>query len=332
MSQPKTGVGITGLGSYIPQKTVTNKDLSRRLKIRSEAILSQTGIESRHYVSKNESASFMAAEASKAACKKAGLEPAALDLIIGCTTSGDYVFPATSAKVQSLLGAKKAGAFDLSASASSFPIALGIAADRLRARPETEHVLIFGTAVQSPYIDWRKENLAVLLGDAAAAAVVSRVPARVGILAGETLARGESFEAARLRGGGSSFPIREDNVNKGLQFIEMDGPAMGREFLKAQPELIEKTLEKAGVKKKDVDLIIFHQANLRLIHYAMDKLKMDKTKTFSNISHLGNTAEASIPLALCEAEERGILKKNSLVVLSGVGAGCILAVTVLRWK
>ncbi len=331
VTQSDFGVGISGLGKYLPRKTITNAELGKKIKILPSEISERSGITTRHFAGKDESASRMSADAANAALRQAGVKADKINLIICCTTSGDYLFPATAAKVQGLIGAEHAAAFDLSASAASFPLALGLAHDRLRSRPELNHILVIGTAVQSPFIDWRNHSLAALLGDGSGAALLSRVPVPYGILANESIVKGELFEAARLRGGGSAFPMKKDNVDQGLQYIEMDGPTIGREFLKTQPQLIDQALSRAGLKRSDIDLIIFHQANLRLIQYAMERLKLPMSKTYANVSRVGNTAEASIPMALCEAGEKGLIKRGSLVVLSGVGAGCILSVTVMRW-
>lgn len=311
------GVGIAGLGKSFPKKKITNEELARSLQIPAASIQEKNGILTRYYAGDGESAFSLSLASSREAIRRAKADPKRIDSVIGCTTSGDYVFPALACRLQHEIGAVHAGAFDLSASASSFPAALRIAYDRFRGEPSVEHILIVGTAVQSPLIDWSNVPLAVLLGDASGAALLSKVPEGYGILATELLSRGENFEAACLKNGG---------------FIEMDGVAMGREFLKEQPLLIEKALGKAGLKVKDVDLFIFHQANLRLIQYAMDRLAVPMSKTFANVQDYGNVAEASIPAALCEAWEKGLVKKDGVIVLSGVGAGVTLSAAVLKWQ
>lgn len=329
---PETfGIGITGVGKYLPKQRVESASLAERLGVSTDWIQGRTGIVSRHFVSDGESASTISASAAQQALERAKISADQINLVIGCTSSGDYLFPAMACKVQDMIGASQAAAFDLNASSVGFQVGLSLAADRLRCDASLQHALVIGTAVQSPYIDWTNPKISILLGDGAAAAVLSRVPEGYGILASENLSNGEIFEAARLRGGGSSFPLRSGNVEKGLQFIEMDGVVMGREFLKKQPAIIEKCLEKAGLRMKDVDLFLFHQANVRLIQFLMDRMKLPMSKTFTNAERLGNTADASLPLALCEASEKGLIKRNDIVVLSGIGAGCLLGATVLRW-
>ena len=332
MPKNNFGAGITGLGRCLPKNKVSNETLARGLGVSSQWIHQRSGIEARHFVSAKEPASKISVMSSRQALRRARVKAGDIDLIIGCTTSGDYLFPALAAKVQHLLGAKKAGAFDLSASASSFAIALGLARDRIANDPSVKHVLVFGTAVQSPYIDWKNPSLAAILGDGSAAAVISKVPKNYGILSSEVLCRGENFDAARLRAGGSSHPFCPGHAGLKYQSIEMDGVKMGREFIKTQPRMIAKALRKAKLRIGEVDLFIFHQANLRLIQMLMQRLKLPMSKTYTSFEQAGNTAEASVPFALCEAWEKGLIRKGSLVVVSAIGAGCILATTVLRWS
>ncbi|MDD5218429.1 MAG: ketoacyl-ACP synthase III, partial [Candidatus Omnitrophica bacterium] len=321
------------LGRGVPKKKVTSRELAKKLKVTPQWILSRTGIRERRYLGPRETASGISALAARQAIARAGLQAEEIDLVIGCTSSGDYVFPPMACKVQALLGAKRAGAFDVSGSSAGFTIGLGIARDRLLADASLKNIVVVGTAVQSPYIDWDNLQMAVLLGDGSAAAVVSRVPQGYGILAFDTLSHGSLFDAAYLKGGGSRYPfIQGGNPGKTkLGFIEMDGVVMGREYLKEQPLVIHRVLHKAGLKMKDVDLLIFHQANLRLMQFLMERLNLPMSKTFTNIERFGNTADASIPLALCEASEKKILKRDHVVVVSGVGAGCILGAAVMRW-
>ena len=307
-----------GLGKCLPKKRVTNQSLAKKLKTDPDSIVGRTGIRCRHFAGKKESASFLSAQAAKQALKNAGVTPQEIQLIIGATSSGDYLFPAMACKVQCLIGASKAAAFDLSASAAGFLVGISLAADGLRYDLAMKNALVIGTAVQSPYIDWKTPALAVLLGDGSGAALVSRVPEGYGILASKIISDGRNFEAARLRGGNS-------------RHIEMDGVVMGREFLKNQPVVIEAALKKADLKLKDVDLFIFHQANARLIQFLMGRLGVPISKTHMNIERVGNTAEASLPMALYDAQEAGRLKRGQIVVLSAIGAGTISAATVLRW-
>ncbi len=315
-SDLKFGVGILGLGRYLPKRKITNQTLAKKLRISPGLILERTGIENRFFAGPSETSAFMAFKAGRQALNRAGVKPNDIDLIMGCTSSGNYRFPAMACKVQDLLEARHAGAFDLAASASGFPIAVAAAADRLCCDSEVKNILVVGVAAQSPYINWKDPKIAPLLGDGSGAALIARVPKGFGVLTHVLLSRGDIYDAARLREGGH---------------IEMDGVVMGRAFLKDQPILIAKALKKAGVRLSDANLFIFHQANLRLIQFLMERLHLPMSRTFTNVAKVGNTADASIPIALCEAQEQGKIRRGDVVVLSGLGAGCILSVTVLRW-
>ncbi len=323
-------MGITGLGVSFPSQKISNEFLENKLKVNSGWIQKRTGIKSRFYVSQDETAADLSVGSAKSALRQAGVKASDLGLIVCGTTSGNYLFPATACKVQDALGAAKALAFDISASATSFQTGLSIAFDHLKTHPPVLHALVIGTAVQSPYIDFGQPEIAVLLGDASGAAVVSRVKEGSGILSSKFLCRGNLYEAARLRGGGSQYPLRTENVRNKFQYIELDGVAMGREFLKTQPELMRTALREAKLDFKDVSVFIFHQANLRLIELLMQKLACPLSSTATTIQKLGNCAEASVPATLADASKRGLIHPGALIMLSSVGAGCTLAVTLLR--
>ena len=312
----RSGIGITGLGKSLPKNQCTNDDLAKRLKVTPEWIYGRTGVKTRHFINGHETASSLSADAAKQAMKRARVKSSELGLVIGCTSSGDYLFPPMACKVQDLLGASKAGAFDLSASSLGFQVGLNVAADRLHSEPHLKHIVVMATAIQSPYINWKDPKISGLLGDGCAAAVISKVPKGYGLLSSHLVSRGKIFEAATLKEGGT---------------IEMDGVIMGREFLKNQPAIIQEALKKAGLKIKDVDLFIFHQANNRLIQFLMERMKLPMSKTYTNAERYGNTADASTLLALCEAWEHKKIKRGDIVVLSGVGAGCLLGAVVMKW-
>lgn len=331
MPERASGVGIIGVGKYIPKHVVTNADAARRLGVTPEWIAERTGITNRYVVGAGETASSMSVSAAQEALRCAGIVAGDVDLIICCTFSGDYVFPAMAARVQDLLGATRAGAFDVVANCTGFQIGVSIAADRLRSDATLQHVLVIGTAVQSPYIGWKDPESSMFFGDGAGAAVVSRVPDDYGVLASAVTCNGSVFDAVRLRGGGSSHPIRPENVHEGLQYYEMNGMETWKQLITHQPKAIQRALEKAGLTTDDVDCFILHQANLRLIQYLMAKMKLPMSKTYTNVERIGNTADASMAIALCEAVENGVIQRGHIVVLSGVGAGYIFGATVLRW-
>ena len=327
----RAGVGVLGTGKYVPSKVITNKQLEEWTGVPAQSIIDNIGIETRYVVEDNETASGMSATAAKQAIEMAGIEAAQIGLIIGCSFTGDYVYPAMACKVQDLINAKNAGAFDLMANCTGFQVGLSMAADHMACDPGIEYTLVFGTALQSRFINWHDPNTAIYFGDGAGAAVLGRVPGGYGVLSTEIFTNGKVFDAVRMRGGGSSYPLRCDNVNAGLQYYEMNGMEVWKQVIQYQPLVIRRSLEKIGKKLEDADFFIFHQANLRLIEYLMAKMKQPLERTYNNVAEIGNTADASIAIALSEAVRSGLIKRGNLVVISGVGAGFTFGSTVIRW-
>lgn len=201
----------------------------------------------------------------------------------------------------------------------------------MRCDPSLAYGLVVGSALQSRFINWKDASSAIYFGDGAGAAVLGRVLPGYGILATDVLSNGKVFDSVRMRGGGSSFPMRPDNVDQGLQYYEIDGMEVWKQVVLYQPKVIRRSLAKLGLTEHDVDFFVFHQANLRLIEYLMAKMRLPMSKTYTNVSDYGNTADASQAIALCEAVENGCLHRDGLVVVSGVGAGFTFGATVMRW-
>jgi len=326
-----SGVGIIGSGRYVPNKKITNKMLEEWTGVPEQKIISNIGVETRYCVEDHETASGMSAIAARQAMEMAGIEASQIGLILGCGFTGDYVYPAMACKIQDLIDAKNAGAFDVMANCTGFQIGLGIASDRMICDSSIDYTLVVGTALQSRYINWKDADTAIYFGDGAGAAVLGRVPQGYGVLSTEVLSNGKVFDAVRMRGGGSSYPLRADNINEGLQYYEMNGMEVWKQVIQYQPLVIRKSLEKINMKVDDVDFFIFHQANLRLIEYLMAKMKQPMKKTYVNVSEIGNTADASIAITLCDAMKAGLLKKDYIVVVTGVGAGFTFGSTVIKW-
>jgi len=325
------GVGIAGVGKYLPDEIITNSQVELWTNLYPGFIQEKTGINNRRRAGPNEAASEMAVRAARDAISMAGISPDELGLIITCSFTGDYVYPAVSCKIQELLGAKNAGAFDIMANCTGFQVGLSIASDRMMIDPAINYVLVIGVALQSRYINWSDPNSAIYFGDGAGAAVLKRVPAEYGFIAHEITSNGKAFEAVRMRGGGSSFPLNNTNINQGLQFYELNGIEVWKQVIQFQPKVIAKSLEKIDKSTSDVDFFILHQANLRLIEYLMAKMRQPMKKTILNMMEYGNTADASIAIALCDAVCEGRLIRDDLVVISGVGAGFIFGSSVLKW-
>lgn len=331
MKNMNSGVSVIGVGKYVPAKMINNKMLEEWTGVPAQKIKDSIGIESRFVVEDDETASGMSAIAARQAIEIAGIDPYQIGLIIGCSFTGDYIYPAMACKVQDLLKAKNAGAFDLMANCTGFQVGLSVASDRMICDEKIEYALVIGTALQSRFINWSDPNSAIYFGDGAGAAVLGRVQSGYGFLSTEILTNGKVFDAVRMRGGGSSYPLRAQNINDGLQYYELNGLEVWKQVIQYQPLVIERSLEKIGKKVHNVDFFIFHQANLRLIEYLMAKMKQPMTKTYTNVATIGNTADASIAIALCDVVNGGRLKRDDLVVLSGVGAGFTFGSTVMRW-
>jgi 3-oxoacyl-[acyl-carrier-protein] synthase-3 len=326
-----SGVGVIGVGKYIPSKVITNDQVETWTGISAQSIIAKTGITARYVVEDNETASGISAVAAIQAIQSAGITPEQVGVIVGCTFSGDYIYPAMACKVQELIGARRAGAFDLLANCTGFQVGLSVVADRLRCDPSLAYGLVLGTAIQSRFIKWTDPESAMYFGDGAGAAVMGRVPAGYGFLSTEVFTNPSVFEVVRLRGGGSSHPLRPENINDDLQYYDMNGMEVWKQVIQYQPTVNRNALAKIGKKIEDVDFFIFHQANLRLIEYLMAKMKQPMSKTYTNVATIGNTADASLAIALCEAVEKGLLQRGHLVVISGVGAGFTFGASVIRW-
>jgi 3-oxoacyl-[acyl-carrier-protein] synthase III len=233
--------------------------------------------------------------------------------------------------VQDLVGAVNAGTFDITANCTGFQVALTVGADRMNADKTISNVLVVGAALQSRFINWNDANSSIYFGDGAGAVVLGRVPESYGFIASDIFSNSKVYESVRLRGGGSSFPLTEKNINEGLQFYEVNGLEVWKQVIQNQPKVIKRVLAKAEMNIEDVDFFIFHQANLRLIEYLMAKMHLPLTKTFTNVKEIGNTAEASMAIALDEAVRKNLIKRDQNVLISGVGAGFIFGASLIKW-
>jgi 3-oxoacyl-[acyl-carrier-protein] synthase-3 len=234
-------------------------------------------------------------------------------------------------KVQQLIGANNAGSYDILANCTGFQVGLATVADRMKADPTIKYGLVLGTAIQSRYLDFSDIDSALFNGDGSGAALLGRVPKGYGILETEIFTNPKVYESVRLRGGGSSFPMRPENINKGLQYIEMNGMEVWKEVIQNQPRVIRRLMKKMKKNIKDVDFFIFHQANLHLIEYLMGKMKLPMEKTYVNVTDIGNTADASMAIALCDAVNGKMINNSDLMVITGVGAGFTFGATAIRW-
>ncbi len=325
------GAGVIGVGRYVPSRRVGNDEVAAWTGVSAETIEAKTGVAFRHLAADDETASGMAAEAAGQALVMAGVDPARVGVIIACTFTGDYIYPAMACRVQKLIAAKNAGSFDLMANCTGFQVGLDVVASRMIVDRTIDYAIVLGVALQSRFINWSDPNSAIYFGDGASAALLGRVPTGFGVIATDIYSNPAAFESVRMRGGGSSHPMRPDNVGQGLQYYEVDGLEVWKQVVRYQPKSIRQALEKVGMTTDDVNFFIFHQANLRLIEYLMAKMRKPMSMTYTNVAEIGNTADASIGIALCDAVRAGALTRGDVVVVSGVGAGFTFGTSVLRW-
>ena len=317
---------IIGHGSYTPKKVLTNDDMAKIVETNDEWITTRTGIKARCIV-ENETTSDMAFEAAKMAMDNAGIAAEDLDLIVLATVCPDNTTPSTAAKVAARLGVKVGTpAFDISAACSGFVYALTMADNMVRLG-QIKTALVIGAESLSKITDWTDRNTCVLFGDGAGAIVIraregNGTAQDVGVLSTKIYADGTHYEDLKTTGGVSSTQT--------TGFITMDGKEVFKFAVNALTQAAEAAMEAAGVETKDVDWLIPHQANIRIIDVVGEKLGLPKEKVIVNIAGHGNTSAASIPLALSENISSGVIKKGDMVVLSAMGAGFTWGGAVVR--
>lgn len=326
------GIIISGVGHCLPTQSEDNETLCRKLPVSPEWIFEKTGIMRRYIAAPTDTASDYATKAAKSALEMSNLNADEIDLIIACTFSGDYIFPPLSAKVQSELNASRAQIFDLQANCTGFVTGLTVATDRMRVDPSVRNCLVIGVEFCTRYIDRQDVNTAIYLSDGAGAAVLSRSSSQFGIIASSFHTDTSNYEAVRMRGGGSSFSLQGRSFDPAIDLMEMNGLATWKQAITHLPSVIRAACQKSGVRLADVDFLLFHQANLRLIEYIVRKMGFDMSKTYTNVQEIGNTGAASLAIALSEAVGKGKLKDGDLVVFAAVGAGFNFGASVWRWN
>lgn len=325
-------VSILGVGHHLPAEREDNVSLCRKLDgVTPEWIVEKTGIEARTIAAPDDTAWGYAVAAGRQALAMAGVDGAQIGLIIVCTFSGDYIFPPVSAKVAQQIGATHAQVYDLQANCAGFVAGLTAASDRLRVDPSVGHALVIAVEMCTRYIDRSDVNTAIYLSDAAGAAVLGPAPARQGVQASAFHTDPSNFEAVRLRGGGAAYRNHNRAFDPAIDHMEMNGIATWKQAVTHLPPTIRRACAKAEVALADLDFMVFHQANLRLIEYLVRKLGQGMDKTYTNVATVGNSGSASLAVALSEAVQHGHLKPGQLVLLGGVGAGFTFGASVWRW-
>lgn len=323
---------IVGWGMAVPDRVITNDDLARMVETSDEWIRSRTGIrERRMAVGPKESTATLALQAAREALKIADVPPSALDLVICATTSPEYLFPATACLVQNALGAAKAGAYDLSAACSGFVYGLAMARGLVVAG-DADYVLVIGAETLTRFLDWSDRNTCILFGDGAGALLVAASHEPGGLLSCVLGSDGSGGDLLMMPAGGSAHPPTMETVTSRMHMLKMDGKAVFRFAVQAMADGTREAVAKAGLTLADVDLVIPHQANTRIIQASVVKqLKIPEQKVFVNLERYGNTSSASIPIALCEAIEAGRVRPGQNLVFAGFGAGLTWGATAVRW-
>ena len=324
---------IVGWGHHVPDKVITNHDLAQIVDTNDEWIRSRTGIAERHVAADpKETSASLAVIAARKALEVADVPASKIDLIICATTTPEYAFPATACVIQDALGADNAGAFDLSAACSGFVYALSMARGQIMAG-DAEYVLVIGTETLSRIVDWTDRETCILFGDGAGAVLVAASEVPGGIVAVDLGSDGSGGNTLMVPAGGSAMSTSLETVSSGMHYLKMDGKAVFRFATRVMAASTRKVLERAGYTTDEVDLVVPHQANIRIIQNSvLNQLKIPADKVFVNLEKYGNTSTASIPIALCEAIEAGKLKPGYKVVFVGFGAGLTWASCAIDWR
>ena len=322
-------VSITGLGSHVPERVVTNDDLSTMMDTNDEWIVERTGIRERRIAAPEEALSDLALPAAREALEDAGLQGSDLDLVIVATVTPDMALPATAAIMADELGAHDAGAYDLSAGCTGFMYAVAQAYGML-AGGLARRALVVGGDVLSKIMDWTDRRTAVLFGDGAGAVVMERV-GEGGFLGFELGADGSGGPQLYLPAGGSRTPATEESVAERLHFVQMNGREVFKFATRVLVSSAEAVLAECGRTIEDVDVYVPHQANVRIIDHATRKLGIPQDRVVIDVDRYGNTSSGSIPLALADAKADGRLAAGRLVLMTGMGAGLTWGSGLIEW-
>ncbi|TMF03594.1 MAG: ketoacyl-ACP synthase III [Chloroflexi bacterium] len=323
---------IGGWGKYLPDRVMPNSELAELVDTSDEWIRARTGIGERRIAAPEETTCTLAVHAARSALQQAGVEPEELDLVIVATCTPDYSnMPATASLVQHALGAPRAGAFDLNAVCSGFLYGLATGSQFIL-NGAYRSVLVIGAEVFTRILDWQDRSTCVLFGDGAGAVVLQPTDQPGGLLSFVLGSDGAGACSLFVPAGGSRQPASAETVAERAHYVKMQGRDVFRFATRVLPESVKQALEAAKLSTEDMDLLIPHQANTRIIDAAVRRLKLSESIVFSNVERYGNTSAASIPVALCEAIEAGLVQAGSTIVMSGFGAGLSWGTAVWKWQ
>ena len=322
-------VKFLGIGSAAPEKVLSNHDFEKMIDTSDEWILSRTGISERRIAEPEVASSDLAYEACLKALEDASMDIEEIDGIIVGTITPDHLFPSTACVLQSQLGAKNAFAFDISAGCSGFLYALHVAKGMIQGGTNKK-LLVVGAEVLSKIMNYDDRTTCILFGDGAGAAVLAASDTP-GILSSCLGSNGDHWKLLWMPAGGSRIPTSEESLKNGDHFLKMEGKEVFKEAVKALESSSLEAIRQADITPDQIDLLIPHQANFRIIEAVRKRLELPEEKVFSNLERYGNTSSASVPIALDEAVKSGRLKKGDIVVFSAFGAGFTWGASVVRW-
>lgn len=328
------GVRIAGVGAYVPAKVLTNHDLARLVDTSDEWIVSKTGIRERRLSEPDEAPSDMGHRAAVRCLEHAGVEPGVVDLIVVACATPDQSQPAVACMIQEKLGIAKSfcPAFDVNAVCSGFVFALNVAQSMMIANPaQYRNVLVIGTDAFSKIMNWRDRRTCIFFGDGAGAVLLSQVRGPERRIHFQMGSDGRGSRFIEVRAGGTRMPVTPEVLEKGLNTFSMDGPSVWDFALSTVPRTIRSLLDAHDLHPEDVDLVVLHQSNLRMIEAITSALRWSPDRTVTTIEKYGNTAAASIPITLHEAFERGRLQRGSRVLLCGFGGGLSWGAALFEW-
>ena len=328
---PQYKAVISGYGSYAPDKILTNEDLAKMIDTSDEWITSRTGIKNRHITNDNESTAILASEAAKLALEKANLDPKDLELIIVGTITPEMVFPSTANFVQLAIKAENAWSFDLAAACSGFVYSLSIAQQFIESGRH-KNALVIGAETITKITNWEDRASCILFGDGAGAVVLERGNENQrGILYSSMFADSTGWEALNCQAYGSRNPASRELDDPNKKFIHIKGREVYQQAIRRIVETVNNSLEHCGLTIDDVDMLVSHQMNARIIESAVKRLNLPDEKVFININEYGNTSAASVPIAFDECARQGRIKKGDIVVLVAFGAGLTWGANVIEF-
>ncbi|MEI2690623.1 MAG: beta-ketoacyl-ACP synthase III [Anaerolineae bacterium] len=322
---------ITGWGKYVPAHRLTNYDLEQTIDTNDEWITSHTGIRERRIAAPGETAVDMALQASRAALERAKIQPEDLNLIVFATSTPDYLVPAAASLLQDRLGARGVAAFDLNAGCTGSVYALVTGSQFIRTGMY-ERVLVVGAEKLSVGIDYTDRNTAIMFGDGAGALVLEASNSPTGLLSFELGSDGAQWDALYCPGGGSANPFSEKVLNEREHYLRMDGKRVYKFVAKTITRSIQNVVESSGLPFSEIDYLIPHQSNIRIVEMIASRLKFDLSKVMVNLDRYGNTSSAAIPMAIADAADQGKITEGDHIVLTGFGAGMTWGSAVLHWE